>query len=126
MNLTRYKVRKGLGVCVRCGERAWTKPDGTLSALCGDHLRIQGGYFKTRKPHDGPEALPSQVEPKRAAYVSDREPLRPPIPKACPRCRNILMTADGETWCYACGFRLNPIPCNDPPIFGAQLPVVQS
>ena len=72
------------------------------------------------------EAAPCKPEPPRAAYVADARPM-PPIPKQCPRCCGLVVTAYEETRCIPCGWRLMPIPLPQQPTMhksGANLPSV--
>ena len=72
------------------------------------------------------EAAPCKPEPPRAAYVADARPM-PPIPKQCPRCHGLVVTAYDETRCVACGWYLHPLPLPQEPTMmksGASLPQV--
>lgn len=108
--MTTYHRRKAAGNCVRCGMPAWSD-----DMLCWTHYKAQLEQFKVRrkvkKPDDSPDALPYQQEPKRAAYVSDKQPVWPPIPDKCPKCTGFILTTYGESRCLNCAWYLQPIPC---------------
>ena len=73
------------------------------------------------------EPRPAPPEPPRANYVSDDEPVMPPIPKVCPRCQGFILTQYGETKCVPCGWYLQPGPLPQEPTMmksGASLPRV--
>lgn len=74
-----------------------------------------------------PEAAPCKPEPPRPAYVSDYQPVYPPIPTCCPRCHGIVITSYDESYCIPCGWRLQPLPLPQEPDMhksGASLPSV--
>jgi hypothetical protein len=124
VNTNRYYQRKTAGVCVRCEGKVC----GT-SVLCEAHLNYSRGRRKAKCPDDAPWAIPSQVEPARPAYVSDKLPPMPPVPTCCPRCKGFLITQYGDTRCIPCGWVLSPIwpalqPENRGRKIGANLPVV--
>jgi hypothetical protein len=128
-NRAKYYQRKALGICVRCEGPVYAN-----TVLCLEHLNYSRRQRKAKKPDDSPDALPCAIEPPRAPYQPDIVPVMPPAPKCCPRCANLVLTADGDSFCYACGWHLSPIWPPLPPEnrgrkyegskTGAQLPVV--
>ena len=70
------------------------------------------------------EAYPGAPQEPRGPYVSDHEPVYPPIPAQCPKCSGFVLTQYDETTCLNCGWRLNPLPLPQEPTMmksGAQL-----
>ena len=59
---------------------------------------------------DAPEASAGPAEPPRPPYQSDYRPVYPPVPKCCPRCTGLIVTAYGDTKCLCCGWYRQPIP----------------
>lgn len=126
---SKYYKRKALGVCVRC-----EAPQFGGSVLCEAHLNYSRSRRKAKCPDDAPESLPAPIPPPRDAYKSESVPVMPPTPDQCPRCRNIVMTIEGDSFCYACGWHLQPVlvPFEPeqrgrragPGKTGAQLPIV--
>jgi hypothetical protein len=104
---SKYYKRKALGVCVRC-----EMPTSGSSVLCEAHLNYSRSRRKQKCPDDAPWAIPSQVEPPRPAYKSDKWQNLPPLPNDCPKCGKALFSCELEIWtgyvpavrCWCCGF----------------------
>lgn len=124
-NTLLYHRRKALGVCVRC-EAALCPP----SRLCEKHLIEARARRKVKEPDDAPYAIPAQPEPPRPPYKSETEPVFPPIPKRCPRCKGLICNRviewpdEMECFCFNCGWRLVPMQPDPKRVYGAQLTVI--
>jgi hypothetical protein len=73
------------------------------------------------------EAIGLRPEPPRGPYVSDYQPVMPPVPEKCPRCKGHIITQYGDSRCLNCGFYLCPLPLPDAMETlkgGAKLPVI--
>lgn len=109
--LKHYHSRKSKGLCVRCGEGAAVKRDGTLSSLCEAHL-AENRSSKPWKIQSVDEAVPCATEPPRPAYQADYLKGLPPLPRQCPRCASMLLPSKLEVdlvyvdavRCYACAW----------------------
>ncbi len=119
VNTNRYYERKAAGVCVRC-----EAPRSGRSVLCEEHLNYSRSRRKAKAPDDAPWAINSAVEPPREPYRSDKEPVMPPVPDKCPRCKGLVVTQYDETRCLPCGWYLQPVQISADPTYGAQLPAV--
>ena len=79
------------------------------------------------------EAAPCKPEPPRGPYVSDYQPVYPPIPKQCPRCQGCIVhdlayyDVPATVRCLCCGWQRMPIPLPQEPTMhksGANLPSI--
>ena len=76
---------------------------------------------------DAPDACYGEPQAPRAPYVSDDQPVYPPIPAQCPKCQGCIISQYGETNCINCGWVLQPLPLPQEPTMmksGAVLPSV--
>ena len=78
-----------------------------------------------RLRYDAPEACYGKPEPPRGPYVSDYQPVYPPVPPCCPRCRGLVLTMYGDTRCVCCGWYRQPLPLPQEPDMMKSGPVLQ-
>ena len=84
-----YRKRKEIGLCLRCSDPGYLKPNGIRSPLCYKHFREK----QSLKPYEvqSSDVLDSEAQAPREKHQAEYLKHLPELPSNCPRCQAMLL-----------------------------------